>query len=1134
MKRLIPLLIAFFIVCTAVAQKQTYADKSVLSEGKWYKIGVKESGLYKLTYSDIKKMGIGDPAGVRVYGYGGAIINEDLSKLLPRYDDLPEVAVYMEKGADGVFSEGDYILFYAQGVVSDSYGEQNVSGHYNSIHSYTYNYYSDTGYYFVTSQSGEGKRIQTAPEISAEPNVDFTTTYAGYYIHKSEYNLAESGREWYGYKFNSSNRTKTFTIEDTDIDISETMYLNLSVVASSNKNTSFNVSLNGTDIGRNISVAACTNTHQMGNKGMLSAYLGNTSANKPVITLTYNPSTATDLGYLDFITACYYKKLVVDNNTKSLLITNTDYINNNAIAAYHIKGGTSNTTVWDITDLNNILSVPYTLRSDTAVFKANHNSFRKFLAFNSSAAAKSPSMEGSVANQNLHALRNIDMVIITPSDYREASEKLADFHRNHDKMSVYVANPQDIYNEFSSGTPDASAYRLFMKMFYDRHKTNNNSAPKCLLFMGTASYDNMGINHQRLQLLSYQSQESLLTTSSYTTDDFYAMLDDNEGGSLASATMDISVGRMPATTQAEAENVVNKTIRYVTESAAGNWRALCAFLADDGDSNTHVSQADSLSRIVHKTNASYTLDKVYLDAFKVAETSSGITFPGAKDRINKDLADGVLVFTYVGHGSTNTLTSEQIINKNGIMNMYNKNLGLWLTASCDISRYDNNEHSAGMEAILNPSGGSVAMYTTTRVVYSRDNFELMVATYKFLFPKDNEASKTLGEIFRLAKIDLGANKNKLNYTLLGDPAIKLHYPTHRVITDSINGLEPDKAVMQALGLVTIKGHIEDYEGNFLNNYNGSVRLTVYDKEVLLTTLGQAGNSKFSYKDYPNKLFSGITSVVNGEFSTTFMVPKDISYTDGYGKIIYYAFCEDEPDNDAFGNNTEFEIYGTDPSAKPSEEGPDVRTYMNAPEFSDGDRVNDTPVFYAHVYDNSGINVIGAGIGHDMTVQLNNDPSKYYVLNDYYTASLNDYKSGTVIYQFPKLDNGTYNLSYRVWNMQNISTISNLTFTVDTDAKPTLEEYSVYPNPATTEINFSLRYDRPLTPVTVTFIVYDINWNEYWETTVTESTDGTYTAHWDLTGKHGNMASGVYCVRAKITDSNGNMTHEVQKFIIKTQ
>ena len=391
-------LILFVLSCSfSFAGKQEYADNSVLSENKWYKIGVKESGLYKLTYSDIKSMGIGDPAGVRIYGYGGAIIEEDLSKLLPRHDDLPEIAIYMEKGADGVFSDGDYILFYAQGTISDNIGKPTSFGQINTLHSYTYNYYSDMGYYFVTCKPGEGKRITEETALTEQANVEFTSTYAGRYIHKSEYNLAESGREWYGYKFQGNTKTQSFVINDTDIDTSEVLYLDVCVVASAKSQTTFNVSLNGEDIGQRISVGGSTSTSQMGQKGIMKTYLGNTVASNPTITLRYNSVTSSDIGYLYYLTANYYKNMVLSGNGGSLLITNPYEIKSDAIASYTIQGCTGSTKVWNITDPINISSMPYELRSDIAVFKAKHDKFHKFFAFNSSSAAAKPPTRSSMA-----------------------------------------------------------------------------------------------------------------------------------------------------------------------------------------------------------------------------------------------------------------------------------------------------------------------------------------------------------------------------------------------------------------------------------------------------------------------------------------------------------------------------------------------------------------------------------------------------------------------------------------------------------------------------------------------------------------------------------------------------------------
>lgn len=1106
---------------------QEYAANSVLASGSWYKIAVETSGLYKLTYSDIKKMGIGDPAGVRVYGYGGALIDEDLTKALPRYDDLPEVAVYMEKGADGVFSEGDYILFYAQGAIKDNISKD------EPIHSYTYNYCSKEGYYFITCGTGEGLRMEKAALATNEPTVIFRNTLAGYYIHSDETNLLASGREWLGYKFSSSTLDRTFTIQDTNIDTGEDFYIDATLVAHSSSKTKFDITLNGDNVGT-VNIAASTSSHIAGKKGLFQKYLDNNASSNPRISLKYTPTSASDAGYLYYICANYYKRLILDSNNSSILITNPDDLIRGVIAEYEITGANGSTMVWDITDPVRAKSVPFTVSGGTLTFKEERSEFHKYIAFNPN-AAKTPKMVGAVGNQNLHQLSVADMVIITPSEYINAANRLADFHRTNDNLSVHVITPELIYNEFSSGTPDISAYRLLMKMFYDRAIESNGKLPQHLLFMGVTNYDNRGIINKKCSLVGYQSPESLTSTSSYTTDDFYGLLDDDEGASISSATMDISVGRLPVTSAQEAENVVTKTINYVTSSATGDWRSLCTFLGDNDDSHTHEQQADQLATMVTETNNSYKTDKIFLDSYIAENSSAGTFYPGARNKVLQNLKDGTVVFTFVGHGSPNILTTEQTISKNDITGMYNKNLALWATATCDFSRYDDVSHSAGMEVILNSNGGGIALYTTTRVVYSSENFKLMKAAFKYLFPEANAEHKTIGEIFRLAKIDLKNNSNKLNFTLLGDPAIKIHYPSHIVKTDSINHSVPVEAEMQALGIITIRGHLENADADTLKDYNGKILITVYDKEETLKTLGQIGDkSTFSYKDYPNKLFKGSVSVTNGLFETTFMVPKDISYRIDKGKILYYAWQEGSTENDAFGNNVDFNVGGTDPSYEETTKGPVIRAYMNTPEFASGGKVNNSPVFYAHTFDEYGVNVVGAGIGHDATATLTGPVSGTYNLNDSYTSSLNDYKNGTFKYQFRDLEQGSYRLYFKVWNLQNISSATSLEFVVDTLAKPEIEEFFIYPNPASDHATMYLRHDRPEVPLSVTFRVYDMGWREYWSSTVTENTDGTYQSTWKMAGGFNNICSGVYWVRAIITMPDGNYTQLVKKLIVKTK
>lgn len=1103
-----------------------YPSNSVLASGYWVKLAVRESGIYKLTYEEIVNMGVSSPANIRIFGYGGEIQEEDFSKIsIADKDDLKEIAIFMEKGSDEVFGSGDYILFWAQGVIKRTYND--LTGGYE----FTPNYYTDYGYYFATSDAGIGRRIEQAEKIEDTPTLTVNKSLAGVYHNVESINLLESGREWYGEKFESGTLERNFQLPIENVATDEDALLNIEAIATSSSATTYTVSFNGNVLSNNIKISAVGSSHQVANSGSISRNVSCSNFDYQTVTLKYNPAASSNVGYLNYITLSAYKHLNFNGSSMEIFYPND--IEFDAVAGYEISGATSSTKIWNITDQSNITEIP-TEYNGTLSFTALHNDLQTFLALNTQASFPAPTIVGAVANQNLHGLAQCDMIIVTPSEYMAAAERLAEHHRTHDGMVVHIATPEQIYNEFSSGTPDATAYRRFLKVFYDRAASDGSKLPSSLLFFGVASHDNRGYKHAKLPLISYQSEESLLSTRSYVTDDYYGLLDDNEGGSLASDKMDISVGRLPISSNTEAENGVNKIIKYAQNSLTGTWKNIFAFMADDEDSNIHMSQADKLSKSLYSLNKAYQAHKVYFDAYPLVQSTSGGTYPVARETILKDIKNGVLVFTYVGHGGPYTLSQEQTINQNDIIAMYNDKQALWITATCDFSRYDNNTVSAGMNVFLNPNGGGIALLTTTRVVFSSDNFKLGSAVYDYIVPKEGEDPLTLGEIVRRAKIDIGYDKNKLNFSLLGDPALVLNYPTKRIITDSINSLIPEDALMQALGLVTIKGHIADENGDSLKDFNGTVNLTIYDKEETMTTLANKGNTPFNYQDYPNILFSGKASATNGCFETTFMVPKDINYKFGNGRILYYGVSDDKK-TEAHDYNESFQVGGSDPSAEPSEEGPNLKLYLNSPSFISGQVVNPTPVLFAHLNDSYGINVVGAGIGHDITIKLNNDPNKTYVLNNYYESTLNDYKSGIVKYQFEPLEPGLYHLAFKAWNLQNISSSAEIDFVIREKSIPEISDFSISPNPASDYVDLTLLYDRPEIPVDVEFILYDMQGRQYWNSKATVSTEGTYTSHIDLSGKIGDqIRPGIYLIKAIITTTEGTYDTKTQKLLVNPQ
>lgn len=1096
-----------------------YTEQSVLSSGRWVKIAVDKSGVYRLSYEDLSAMGFANPANIRLFGYGGKLLDEDFNVAVGLHpDDLPEQPIYMDKGSDNVFGPGDFILFYGQGPLQQTYTDNGFV--------FTQHPYSNKGYYFLSCDAGIGKTMAWEEDLSAMiPDLDIYHTFSAVHSEIEKFNLLESGRTWYGETLTQASPEYSVTLPLKHIDTSSNFRLNISTAGYSSTATKAKVFVNGAEEYNNILIPTTSGSYKAGVTATFNRYVPNTATNNPVIKLQYCANSTTDKFYVDYITANTYCQLIMDS--AQLPICYPKEIGYNIVARYNISTNQAHTQVWDLTQPLAIRRVPTQYQNGILSFSTLHDSVHHFLAVDITASFPKPSVVGQIPNQNLHSLVQPDMVIVAPDQYFDAANLLAQHHRQHDNMIVHIITPTQVYNEFSSGTPDATAFRWLMKMFYDR-SADTGKAPQSLLFIGTTSYDNIGRLHQQQVLPSYQSLESLAKNLSYTTDDYYGMLDDNEGRSIASDKMDIAVGRLPVRNATEALQVVQKIINYVNNSSLGPWKNLCAFLGDDEDSNVHMIQTDQLSKQLYNTDPAYTIDKVYLDAFPMVQEASGGTFPRAKEKILKDLDNGVLLFTYVGHGSPNTLTSERTISLADICAMDNTNLGVWITATCDFSRYDNNSESAGMRVLLNPQGGGVGMLTTTRVVYSSDNFKLASKVFQYIIPSPNQPAFTLGEIVRRSKTELGYDSNKLNFTLLGDPAIKIAYPTYQVITDSINSSIPTEATLNALSIVEVKGHIATPEGDSLNNFNGTVHITVYDKQETINTLNNKGHGVFSYTDYPNILFSGKVTVSNGSFAYRFMVPKDINYSFGNGRMVYYAHSNNQ--QDAHGVEESFQVGGSDPSYQPTDNHPIIRAYLNTPYFTNGSTINANPYLYAFFNDPYGINVIGSGIGHDITAELRGPINKTLVLNEYYSSTLNDFTSGTLCYPLADLPNGSYTLKLKAWNLQNLSSSVLLQFNVNNQDPPGIYDFVVSPNPCSNTFNIQLVHDRPEQLLSVEFNIYDTVGRLCATLKASEKTQGTFGID-PVSVQQLSLNAGIYAIKAVLSTKDGLSCTQTQKFIV---
>ena len=758
---------------------------------------------------------------------------------------------------------------------------------------------------------------------------------------------------------------------------------------------------------------------------------------------------------------------------------------------------------------------------------------------------KAPVTVGEVVNQNLHALPQQDMIIIAQPNFTTQAERLAEAHRTKDNLTVRVVTPESIYNEFSSGTPDATAYRRFMKMFYDR-QTSEADAPKYLLLFGDGSFDNRKLTSawksvdMSNMLLTYQTENSL-SSQSYVIDDYFGFLDDADNKkSLQNKKLCLGIGRFPIRTVEQATQMVDKVISYMENRNIGSWKNNLCFMADDG-SNTdgfmteHMEFADQLAGYVESEHPEFLVNKLYYDAYKKDMTAG--TYPDVRSGLQKLLKDGLLLFNYTGHGGTTALSDEKVLTQTDINQFTYTHLPVWVTATCDFTRFDDLNTSAGEDVFLNKSSGGIALFTTVRVAYSRPNFPINDNVIRNLFERNNGRRRTLGEVMQATKNTL-SSVYKLGFCLIGDPAVKIAYPEFGMKVTTVNGQSVDgnSISFKALEKITVEGEVLDASGQLVTDFTGIVNPTVKDSKVTVTCLKNSNKDDspaFTFTDYPNTIFIGNDSVRNGKFSFTFTVPKDISYSNLQGKMNLYA-VDTESGNEAQGNFDNFIVGGTSDTAETDTNGPEIRAlYLNDTTFVDGGQVNTTPYFVAELWDKSGVNITGSSVGHDMMLVIDESTVLSYNLNSYYELLPGEDGTGIVKFPIPALEPGKHTAEFWVWDILNNSTVRTFTFEVVEGLKPFLFDVIATPGIAREQVTFHLMHNRPESRMRVGIMVYDLAGRQLWkhEESGTSGLFENYTVSWDLTSGGARMRPGVYIYRAAISTDNSKDATKARKFII---
>ena len=890
------LCLAWFSTCSFSALTQrTYSANSVLSSGAWYKLSVTDPGVYKIDIPLLNSLGINTSGlasnTIRLFGNGGQMLAE--ANAVPRPDDLMENAIMIVDGGDGVINGSDYILFFANGPDEWLKDSANLRFYHRK------NLFSDRSYYFL-SVGGNGRRIIDAPLMSS-PNITVTGFSERYFHELDTVNFLSSSKEWYGEEFsNLPGRALSgnFTVNVPNIQNNAPVLLQTNCAARSvGVGSRFDIRINNQPASQLAINFISGGQYDLFAQQATVLVNGMATNNNITISYTYVPGSFNAQGWLNWY-ELFIRRNISLNGTNQLLFRDWQSVGNN-IAEFVISNAVAGSRVWDITDPLNPISMQGSFANNEFRFVSSCTRLREYVAFNA-LDFLTPVKVGKITNQDLHNASPADLLVVSHPTLLAQAQRLAQIHQQQNGLRTMVVTTEQIYNEFGSGDPDPTAIRDFVKMYYDKYGASAANKPRYLLLFGDASYDYKDrINNNTSLVPAYENNFALDPLSSYASDDFFGFLDDIEdinSGAVINL-LDIGIGRVPAKIFDEAKNFTDKVAAYSGIQSLGPWRNNLTFIADDEDNNLHEQDAEIITASANTTAPVFNQQKIYLDAFQQESGPGGSRYPQANQAINNQVYNGTLIWNFTGHGGAKRLAEETILDQEIVNSWNNPNhLPLFITATCDFAPYDNpGINSIGENILLRPKTGAISLMTTTRVVFAFSNRVMNNNYMQFaLQPDANGRYKALGDAVKEAKNytyqTSGDIANNRKFTLLGDPALTLAFPVLRVRITKVNGIPAAQAdTISSTEKITVEGEVTDVPGNLLTNFNGNAYPTVFDKPQTVNTLANdPGSQVTAFQTQTNVLFKGKAPVMNGKFSFTFKVPKDINYQYGHGKLSLYA------------------------------------------------------------------------------------------------------------------------------------------------------------------------------------------------------------------------------------------------------
>ena len=1124
-------------------QKLSTISNSVLSQGSWYKFQVGNSGVYKLSKSFLNDMGVNtnniDPRTIKIFGNGGGMLPLMNSSEFP-YDPI-ENAIKFIGEEDGVFNNDDYIIFYAKG--QDTYNEESNT----NLNSFT-----NETFYLLNVSAGLGRRVVDIVEPDIDENY-IIDEYQDYKFHEVDnYNIAKIGRRWFGERFDFES-IKNFEFEFDNLITSKPIDLKVYTAAVSEIPTSMSLQVNNIDIDnfnyQSINDPILASEDYFNNQISVSNSLIN-------VTLDYNnngnPSSYAYLDYISIEATCG-----LSFNGSQLIFYNNEVENLNGVGKYVISNSNSLDEVWNVTDISNITFKENSNLESNFYIKSSLGLASKYIAFsrsdlllpvaNSSVVLANQNLKNNVFVSNNNDLENVDYLIVTSEEMLIQANRLADINRNVNNLNVKVVDLKTIYNEFNSSNPDISAIRNFVKYVYD----NSEGNLKYLCLFGDASYDYKDRIANNTNIVpSWHSLSSFSLSSSFISDDFFGMMDFNEGTMSSSDKLDIAVGRILADTPQRAKDLVDKIESYYSEESFGSWRNNTIVIADDVDESWEdiiQSTSDSLATIIEINKPSINIKKIYADAYVQESTSGGERYPEVNNAIVEGIEVGALVVNYFGHGGEDGIARERIFDKIDATELLNKNkLNCFVSVTCEFTKFDNpNRETAGEFLYWNKNGGAVGLITTTRQIFVSVGVDFNITLQQYLFNLNSNTTYSMAEALRLTKNDPEISniiQRRLVF-FIGDPAMKLAFPDPNIKITSVNDIPVNdlNEPLKALSLVNIKGQVEGIGGEVLNNYNGELTSTVFDKNISRSTLANDNiyqNNEPIILDFTTlgeTIFKGKASISNGLFEFNFVVPRDIGMAVDNGKFSLYAENANQ-DVDNSGNEMSILIGGINENAENDNTGPDINLYMNDESFIDGGITNENPFLIVKLFDENGINT-SSGIGHDITAVLDGDNSNTFQLNDYYEAALDDYQNGSIKYPLRDLEPGLHTINFKAWDVFNNSSSGEIQFLVnDQNDNLVISNVLNYPNPFVNYTEFWFNHNSS-DVLDVLIQIFTVSGKLVktisQQTNLSGSSSLSRDLIWDGRDEYGDrLAKGVYVYKLKVRSLQTNKkTQKIQKLVI---